>query len=346
MRKIIFMVLIVGIVIGAQTLFFYRGMYSAPPMNVYDVGDIPVSLHLPAEFVDVHGTGTGTVLIDSSHDNSFRPAELNLLAYRIISRGYSIEYSEGNASLEERLADASSYVVISPATAFSSEEVEQIKNFVDDGGRLMLIDDPTRPVQGSECSYYGSGSTAEDKMNTLSTEFGIVYWDDYLYNLKDNDGNFRYIYLTDFENGSITKKLNKIVFYTACSISPPEKGMIFTDENTYSSAREVPGRYSPVVLTDSNVLAIGDLTFLTEPYNVLDNNQLISNIADFLTDTSADDSVLANVSVNESSLMNTSVNESFLTNASVNESVGDWTDGNTSPENNSTFTTNFRNSED
>lgn len=310
MRKIIFMVLIVGIVIGAQTLFFYRGMYSAPPMNVYDVGDIPVSLHLPAEFVDVHGTGTGTVLIDSSHDNSFRPAELNLLAYRIISRGYSIEYSEGNASLEERLADASSYVVISPATAFSSEEVEQIKNFVDDGGRLMLIDDPTRPVQGSECSYYGSGSTAEDKMNTLSTEFGIVYWDDYLYNLKDNDGNFRYIYLTDFENGSITKKLNKIVFYTACSISPLEKGVIFTDENTYSSAREVSGRYSPVVLTGSNVLAIGDLTFLTEPYNVLDNNQLISNIADFLTDTSADDFVLTNVSVNESVLTNTSVNES------------------------------------
>ena len=309
MRKIIFMVLIVCIAVGAQTLFFYRGIYSAPPMNVYDVGDIQVSLHLPAEFIDVHGTGTGTVLIDSSHDNSFRPAELNLLAYRIISRGYSIEYSEGNASMEERLADASSYVVISPATAFSSEEVEQIKNFVDDGGRLMLIDDPTRPVQGSECPY-GSGPTAEDKMNTLSTEFGIVYRDDYLYNLKDNDGNFRYIYLTDFENNSITKKLNKIVFYTACSISPLEKGMIFTDENTYSSAREVPGRYSPVVLTDSNVLAIGDLTFLTEPYNVLDNNQLISNIADFLTDTSADDFVLTNVSVNDSSSINTSVNES------------------------------------
>ncbi|MGB2842428.1 MAG: hypothetical protein WBC40_08150 [Halobacteriota archaeon] len=55
----------------------------------------------------------------------------------------------------------------------------------------------------------------------------------------------------------------------------------------------MPGRYSPVVLTGSNVLAIGDLTFLTEPYNVLDNNQLISNIADFLTDTSADESANA-----------------------------------------------------
>ncbi len=276
MRKIVFMVLIVCIVIGAQTLVFYRGIYSAPPMNICDIEDIQVSLHLPTEFIDVHGTGEGTVLIDSSHDNGFELEELNLLAYRIISRGYSIEYLEDSESLEERLANASAYIVISPATAFSWEEVEEIRNFVDNGGRLMLIDDPTRPAPESK-----------DKMNTLSTEFGIVYRNDYLYNLKENAGNFRYIYLTDFEDNGITKNLNKLVFYTAGSISPSEKGVIFTDENTYSSIREVPGRYSPVVLTGSNVLAIGDLTFLTEPYNVLDNNQLVSNIADFLTDTSA-----------------------------------------------------------
>lgn len=276
MRKILFMVLIVGIVIGAQTLFFYRGIYSAPPMNICDIEDIQVSLHLPTEFIDVHGTGNGTVLIDSSHDNGFELEELNLLTYRIISRGYSIEYLEESANLEEQLANASAYIVISPATAFSREEIDKIRNFVDNGGRLMLIDDPTRPE-----------SESEDKMNTLSTEFGIIYRNDYLYNLKENDGNFRHIYLTDFEDNGITKNLNKLVFYIACSISPLENGIIFTDENTYSSTREVPGRYSPVVLTDSNVLAIGDLTFLTEPYNVLDNNQLISNIADFLTDTSA-----------------------------------------------------------
>jgi hypothetical protein len=70
-----------------------------------------------------------------------------------------------------------------------------------------------------------------------------------------------------------------------------ENGIIFIAENTYSSTREVPGRYSPVVLTDSNALAIGDLTFLTAPYNVLDNNQLISNIADYLTDSPVNASV-------------------------------------------------------
>jgi hypothetical protein len=34
----------------------------------------------------------------------------------------------------------------------------------------MLIDDPIRPTRD------------EDKMNILSTGFGIVYWNDYLYN--------------------------------------------------------------------------------------------------------------------------------------------------------------------
>ncbi len=34
---------------------------------------------------------------------------------------------------------------------------------------------------------------------------------------------------------------------------------------------------------ESKVLAIYDLTFMTEPYNgILDNNQLIANIADWL----------------------------------------------------------------
>jgi len=38
---------------------------------------------------------------------------------------------------------------------------------------------------------------------------------------------------------------------------------------------------------ESKVLAIYDLTFMTEPYNgILDNNQLIANIADWLAGSS------------------------------------------------------------
>lgn len=43
-------------------------------------------------------------------------------------------------------------------------------------------------------------------------------------------------------------------------------------------------RLSPIALAqESKVLAVYDLTFMTEPYNgTLDNNQLIANIAEWL----------------------------------------------------------------
>ncbi len=61
----------------------------------------------------------------------------------------------------------------------------------------------------------------------------------------------------------------------------------FTDENTFSSLIESRKRLSPIASsTDTRVLALYDLTFMTEPYNgILDNNQLIANIADWLIPT-------------------------------------------------------------
>ena len=54
---------------------------------------------------------------------------------------------------------------------------------------------------------------------------------------------------------------------------------------TYSSESESTGEYSPIVLLpEKDILAIGDQTFLMEPYcYTFDNYYLIENIADFLT---------------------------------------------------------------
>ena len=267
MRKIAFVLVIVVVAILLQTVFFYRGVYIAPPANLQDMGSINISFYTPGEFIDIYEKGNGTVLFDFAHRNNFEPEELNVLLCRIIARG-NFDYLEEDGNLEEELKNASSFVVILPTGPFSEEEINETKHFVDGGGRLMMIADPTR----------------ESEINALSSHFGIIFWNDYLYNLKDNDGNFQYIFLTDFKDNNITKDLEKIVFYTACSIVSEGNGIAFTDENTYSSTKEIKGKYSPVVLAnDLKVLAIGDLTFLMEPYNVLDNDQLISNIADYLT---------------------------------------------------------------
>lgn len=122
----------------------------------------------------------------------------------------------------------------------------------------------------------------DGEINSLASEFGILFWNDYLYNLKENDGNFKYIYLTEFQVNNITRGLHRIAFYTSGSVFG--NGIIFTDNNTYSSSSGEKRRYSVAVMTnDSQVLAIGDVAFLTEPYNVLDNNRLIYNLADFLS---------------------------------------------------------------
>ena len=120
--------------------------------------------------------------------------------------------------------------------------------------------------------------------STLILIFGLVFEADYLYNLKDNDANYRNIFITNFKENEITKKLQKITLYTAGSITSDNYNIASISENTFSSIIETRTKLSPIALnSESNVLAIYDLTFMTEPYNgITDNNQFISNLADWL----------------------------------------------------------------
>ena len=102
--------------------------------------------------------------------------------------------------------------------------------------------------------------------------------------MKENEINYRNIFVAEFKENPISENLEKIALYTAGSISSADGGIAFVDQNTFSSLIETRKRLSPIALVqESEVLAIYDLTFITEPYNgILDNNQLIANIADWL----------------------------------------------------------------
>ena len=95
---------------------------------------------------------------------------------------------------------------------------------------------------------------------------------------------FRNIFVTEFKENPISNNLEKIALYTTGSITSVDSGIAFVDQNTFSNVIETRKGLSPIALAqESKVLAIYDLTFMTEPYNgILDNNQLISNIADWL----------------------------------------------------------------
>ena len=274
------------VVFLGRGFFFYSGFYSPPPSEMPSYEDIIAPAVPSTEFSDIYEEGEGAILIDLAHDNAFDIAELNVLILRLVSRGLTIEFfnvgddleekllgkedeEEGDEEdLEEELPVAAAFIVVCPQIEFSEEERETVDEFVNNGGKLLLIADPTRP----------------GKMNSLSLDFGLIFESDYLYNMKENDANYRNIFVTEFKENGITKNLEKIALYTVGSISSAEYGITLIDENTFSSLIESRRGLSPIALADeSKVLAIYDLTFMSEPYNgTLDNNQLISNIADWL----------------------------------------------------------------
>ncbi|MFC1967809.1 hypothetical protein ACFLVX_00245 [Chloroflexota bacterium] len=248
-----------------------KGVYHPPPTQRPSFEDIKAEAPVAGEFSEAYEPRKGTVLLDLSHENDFDPQEFRTLALGILSRGYTLEHLETAGNLEEKLRFADAFVIILPQGAFSESEGEKIKEFVEKGGKLILLGDATRPSE----------------INSVAAEFKLMFEKDFLYNMHQYEGNFRNIFLSEFRDNEITRGLEQVVFYGAGSISSQYKGIIFTDDNTFSSVTETTNGFSPVALSeDSKVLAIADLTFMTSPLDsVFDNNQLISNIADWLTES-------------------------------------------------------------
>jgi hypothetical protein len=299
-------IVLIGILVVflGRGFFYYSGFYQAPPSEMPSYEQIVVPAAPSTEFSDVYEKGEGIILIDLAHDNAFDKEELNVLILRLVSRGLTIKFlnaedslrrellgeenkvevNQGEAllgeeddgeeddkeeELEEELPEADAFIVVCPQLEFSKEEGETIDEFVNNGGKLFLIADPTRSSQ----------------INSISLQFGLIFEPDYLYNIRENDANYRNIFAAEFKEAEITKNIEKIALYTAGSISSADCGIVFVDQNTFSSLIETRQRLSPMAqANESKVLAIYDLTFMTEPYNgILDNNQLIANIADWLT---------------------------------------------------------------
>jgi len=283
-RIAIVLILIVIVLLG-KMFSYYSGFYSPPPTEIPSYEHIVIPPAPSTEFSDNYTQVEGTVLIDLAHDNTFDIEELNVLTLRLISRGLTLEFLKEEGELEEellgeeeelqeeeelaeKLAVADAFIVICPQEEFSKDERETVEEFVNNGGKLLLIADPTR----------------RGKINSLSLGFSLIFEPDYLYNMKEYETNYRNIFVSEFGENEITRKLEKIALYTAGSISSDNCSIAFVDQNTFSSLIETRKELSPLALAnESKVLAIHDLTFITEPYNgILDNNQLIANIADWL----------------------------------------------------------------
>ena len=274
--------IIAAVTFAGIFLFFYQGTYAPPPSVDIPYEQITSPAVAPVSPVD-SGTAQirkGLLVVDALHLNSFSESEIATLSSWVTVRGYDVEFI-GNffgvlattrlQLMEQKLREADSFLVMLPQTTYLEEELDLVERFVEKGGKLVLVSDPTRP----------------NSINVLAKRFGVEFQPDYLYNTVEYDLNFRHIFVRDFQPAPVTSGLETIALYIAGSVQSSGEGLAFTDTNTESSLGETAEEYKPISLGDRrNVLAIADFTFMVPPYNsLLDNDKLLSNLADYLTDS-------------------------------------------------------------
>jgi hypothetical protein len=290
-RVLVFAVLLVLPVL-LRWAWFHRGVYTPPQIAELDESEIEVSLPEYRSIADTAVEGAGRVVIDVGHDNNLEVDDLTPLRDRLVARGANVEEYDGyTTALDAQLRGAVALVVAAPTYLFADWEVEAVVDFVEKGGRILLAADPTRPVAPPGEEYDVDlyevlyPESAIPAMNSLADSLGVVYFDDYIYNLVDNEGNYRNVSLSLGESDpTLTEGVEKVILFASHSLRSEGQVLLTGDANTESSLRTGESDLAAGVLSaEGNTLALGDLTFLTAPYHTMgDNDRFLSNVADWL----------------------------------------------------------------
>jgi len=224
------------------------------------------------------GESKSLVLVDKSHGNLVSYWDLEVLARELMLRNATISFVTSWSSLESKLDSAVAVIIAAPTMEYSGEQVEKLKSFVESGKVLVIMYDPAEEyVRIPDLTW---------PVNSLSTRFGVFFNSGYLYDEKKFFGMYRNIYVEGFQNHTLTANLSRIVLFTSTSICSAGKGVAWTFNTTFSSVAERPNKYDVISVVELNgaVIAIGDLTFMQEPYcYVGDNYGLLQNLVSKMT---------------------------------------------------------------
>lgn len=283
-KKILLAALFLILPIALRSLWFYNGVYfgnqqaESPTYSELLVEKPELSTH--AANVALSTKSDSIILFDQTHNNKFTFGEIELLRKNLLWQGAEIQSLEKKSDLGERLSTADAFVIIAPTDSYTEDDIERIESFVERGGRLLVIADPTRS--------YSEYDTEREKsvliVNKILEPFNLSFRNDYAYNLKNYEGNYRNIYAIPQSSHTLTRNISSLVLYASHSIYTKRDILIAADEDTVSSLDDQGGALSLAGLDESgNVLILGDVTFMTAPYyQVADNHQFVNNISNFL----------------------------------------------------------------
>lgn len=265
------------------------GLGSIPvPVEGNETAPLTVDSHQPEAILADESAETGeieldasgtekTVVIDQSHNNSVSPEEISPLVTALTEAGHDVQFytdrMASRQSLDETLSSADAFVVIAPDDQYDTSERRRIAAFADDGGRVLLVNEPPRQA--------ARGATASTPMTNLAGAFGLGFDSGYLYDLAEYDTNHRAVYATPAGETALTDGVDRVTTHTARPVvggSP----LLVTNESTRLSTTRRQARYS-VLARQGNAVALGDRSLLGTDYAyTADNEVLVGNLLEFL----------------------------------------------------------------
>jgi hypothetical protein len=223
------------------------------------------------------GAGDGkTVIIDSASRAEIE--DIQPLVVALVRAGHEVRFRD--QPLQQSLADADAYLRIDPGVELSPRNVEAVREFTDEGGRVLLIGEPNR-IRISQSAFSASITTQRTEMTTLASEYGIVFGTRYLYDTTTNDGNFKNV-LAEPTDASAAPSLDRVALYTATRVQARDGQVILRTPPSTKLSNAGPADRYPVAVRTGNVLALGDKTLLENGrHNVADNDAFISYVLAF-----------------------------------------------------------------
>ncbi|MFM7582280.1 MAG: hypothetical protein ACKO9F_06130 [Caldilinea sp.] len=236
----------------------------------------------------------GPVVVDLAHYSDLERDRFHALAGSLAARGIDLRFwlptvpldsvpsfaafPDQSAELHKILADASALVVVSPFFLYNRQEIQVVERFLTDGGRLLLISDPD--VE----------SDAARDTNSLALPFDIVFQEDYLYDVADNDANYTHFFQGSYLDQAAALAGSRIGFYGGRSIEGAVLPQVRSAPSTLSSLRTGQNAFTTVAIggrpgsrTAGRVLALSDFDVLTDPYVARhDNRRMLDFVAAFL----------------------------------------------------------------
>lgn len=247
------------------------------------------------------GAGQRKILVDMAHFTGVTTGQLQPLAAALAQRGAILDYWNGDFDAEdlvpdfaidginlslpdqseqlaERLVGASAMIVVTSFTTWSDGELAVLGDFVADGGNLLIISDPD--ISG----------VSVDTTNRLAQPFGVIFEDGYLYDRTHNDEHFTHVPMVGFQNQAAELAGKSIFLYGSRSVSGQVNSQMVSADSTLNSLRAGVAGFTTLALAAprgegyvQNVMALGDLDVLTEPFvGRYDNQALLTLVANFL----------------------------------------------------------------